>query len=208
MGAAFVLAPFSSTTARAEGVTHLKFLQVLAQVTGESSQFSSSSSAADYSNWARAKGISPSGGWQANAALSRDALAQALVQLLNLNANKYGGDPIRTLAREGIPISSIDPAKITAVELKALIEQTMVQNRLNAIKQNNGQRKGDDGNLGNGDDNTDGHQHGPPQGPDPDHKITICHKGHTITVDKHSLRAHLAHGDTIGACIITTAQNP
>src|SRR5437868_4819900 len=33
------------------------------------------------------------------------------------------------------------------------------------------------------------------------HKITICHKGHvTITVDDAALDAHLAHGDTIGAC--------
>jgi hypothetical protein len=31
-------------------------------------------------------------------------------------------------------------------------------------------------------------------------KVTICHKGHTITVSKHALRAHLKHGDTLGAC--------
>src|SRR5205814_1762045 len=32
------------------------------------------------------------------------------------------------------------------------------------------------------------------------HKVTICHKGHTITIDEHALPAHLRHGDTIGAC--------
>lgn len=33
-----------------------------------------------------------------------------------------------------------------------------------------------------------------------DHKVTICHKGHTIKVDKHSLGAHFKHGDKLGAC--------
>ena len=31
-------------------------------------------------------------------------------------------------------------------------------------------------------------------------KVTICHKGTTITVGRPSLRAHLAHGDTEGPC--------
>ena len=31
-------------------------------------------------------------------------------------------------------------------------------------------------------------------------KITICHKGHTIRISRSALPAHLAHGDTIGAC--------
>ncbi len=31
-------------------------------------------------------------------------------------------------------------------------------------------------------------------------KITICHKGKTIKVDESAVAAHLAHGDTLGAC--------
>lgn len=31
-------------------------------------------------------------------------------------------------------------------------------------------------------------------------KVTICHKGKTITVSKHAARAHLRHHDTLGAC--------
>jgi hypothetical protein len=31
-------------------------------------------------------------------------------------------------------------------------------------------------------------------------KETICHKGHTITISKSAEPAHIAHGDTIGAC--------
>ncbi len=29
---------------------------------------------------------------------------------------------------------------------------------------------------------------------------TLCHHGHTITVDEHAIAAHLAHHDTCGAC--------
>ena len=36
-------------------------------------------------------------------------------------------------------------------------------------------------------------------------KVTICHKGHVvITIAKEALDAHLAHGDSIGACVVTT----
>ena len=31
-------------------------------------------------------------------------------------------------------------------------------------------------------------------------KVTICHKGHTITISQAALPAHLRQGDTIGAC--------
>ncbi len=31
-------------------------------------------------------------------------------------------------------------------------------------------------------------------------KVTICHKGKTITVGQPAVRAHVRHGDTVGAC--------
>jgi hypothetical protein len=31
-------------------------------------------------------------------------------------------------------------------------------------------------------------------------KVTLCHKGHTITVARPAVRAHLRHGDTLGSC--------
>ena len=34
-------------------------------------------------------------------------------------------------------------------------------------------------------------------------KVTICHRGHTITVAAAALKAHLAHGDTVGPCQVT-----
>ena len=35
-------------------------------------------------------------------------------------------------------------------------------------------------------------------------KVKMCHKGHTITVGEPAVKAHLHHGDTMGAC--TAAQ--
>jgi hypothetical protein len=32
------------------------------------------------------------------------------------------------------------------------------------------------------------------------HKVTLCHKGHTIRVAPPAVKAHLKHGDKLGAC--------
>lgn len=34
----------------------------------------------------------------------------------------------------------------------------------------------------------------------------MCHKGHTISIDRHAVDAHLRHGDRLGAC--TTPATP
>jgi len=85
-------------------LTQLEGLQWLAQVSGDSSQFSASSTAADYIQWARVKGLNPNGGWQPNATLTREVLAQILVQLLKISPNKLGADYVKILEREGIII--------------------------------------------------------------------------------------------------------
>ena len=36
-------------------------------------------------------------------------------------------------------------------------------------------------------------------------KVTICHKGHTITIAQPALPAHLRHGDTVGPCSVAGA---
>jgi hypothetical protein len=33
-----------------------------------------------------------------------------------------------------------------------------------------------------------------------DHKVAMCHNGHTIRIDKHAVQAHKKLGDTMGAC--------
>ena len=37
-------------------------------------------------------------------------------------------------------------------------------------------------------------------------KVTICHKGKTIKVSKHAVRAHLRHHDTLGPCATVKAK--
>src|SRR4051812_686052 len=89
LSAAFILAPLGTMTAKADGapVTQFHYLQTIAQISGASGQFSSSSTAADYAHWAQSKGINPTGGWNPSATLTKSALAQTLVQILNLNPN-------------------------------------------------------------------------------------------------------------------------
>jgi hypothetical protein len=36
-------------------------------------------------------------------------------------------------------------------------------------------------------------------------RVTLCHRGHTITVAQPAVRAHLAHGDSLGACGVVDA---
>ena len=38
-------------------------------------------------------------------------------------------------------------------------------------------------------------------------KVTICHKGKTIKVSKHAVRAHLRHHDTLGPCSTVKAKH-
>lgn len=108
LGAVIGFAALSPATAQANskpnGITQLEFLKWMSQVIGDKDQFNANSTATDYVNWAKVKGMNPSSGWQPNATLQREALAQILVQLFNLNPKKYGGDFIRILAREGIEL--------------------------------------------------------------------------------------------------------
>jgi uncharacterized membrane protein len=39
-----------------------------------------------------------------------------------------------------------------------------------------------------------------PSPPSSGHKVLVCHKGHTISIDRNALKAHLKHGDKLGPC--------
>src|SRR5258708_6349387 len=129
LGAAFILAPM----AKADGVTQFQYLQTIAQISGASGQFSSSSTAADYVHWAQSKGINPTGGWQPGATLSKSALSQTLVQILNLNPNKFGGDYARILVREGIDLSGVGDS-VTKDNLVSLLDQPQVATLIGPVQ--------------------------------------------------------------------------
>jgi hypothetical protein len=103
-GVACVAVLLTPTSASAGSVTQLKYLQTLAQLTGDAGQFSAGALPTDYTQWARTRGIEPTGGWKTTTKLSSDVLAESLVQLYGLNPRKYGGDSYRILEREGIVI--------------------------------------------------------------------------------------------------------
>jgi hypothetical protein len=48
--------------------------------------------------------------------------------------------------------------------------------------------------------NFEASQPAPPPPPNQGHKVTVCHNGHTISIDRHALPAHLRLHDTMGPC--------
>lgn len=96
------LGAFLPADATAAGVSQLGYLQTLAQLTGDSSQFPEGANGSDYVKWARNKGMVID--WNTRGGLSSDLLAKSLVLLFRLNPNKYGGDQYRILEKEGIVV--------------------------------------------------------------------------------------------------------
>ena len=66
---------------------------------------------------------------------------------------------------------------------------------------NDGKHDGKDDGKDDDDDGKDDGHHGDR------HKVTICHKGHTLHIPRRALRAHLKHGDTLGPCNISPHKN-
>jgi hypothetical protein len=148
------LIPFSL---QAKGVTQLAFLQKLVQLSGDSGQFGAGASAQDFIQWAQAKGMNPPGGWNPGANLSKAEVAQLLVQLLNLNPKKGGGDYIRILQREGIELEE----EITPQTIAVIFDGPRIPRVGSPTKPNNG--------IGNGDQpppphNPNGNPHVNPPG--------------------------------------------
>ena len=122
VGAACYFSVLSPTIASAGSVSQLKYLQTIAQLTGDSGQFSASSGASDYVQWARNKGMVLD--WNTKGKLSSDVVAQSLVQLFGLNPRKYGGDYYRILEREGIVIER--SSTVSSESLAALVDNPVV----------------------------------------------------------------------------------
>jgi len=84
-------------------MTQKQYLQRMANICGT---LSGSATDADLINWARGKGLSPTGGWNLGANLTKDVMAQTMVQLLKLDPGKGNRDPVGILDREGIVIGT------------------------------------------------------------------------------------------------------
>jgi hypothetical protein len=102
-----VLSPTTTAAAELTGATQLQYLQLLVVLTGEAPWFPANATANDYVQWARNNGMNPQGGWQPNALLTTDVMAETLVELLGLNPRKQNGNYYLTLARDGINLQPV-----------------------------------------------------------------------------------------------------
>ncbi len=128
-------------------MTQLEYLQWMTQLCGET--MGSTATAADYVAWARGKGMNPTGGWQPGSILSKDVLAQTLVQILGVNGRKVGQDYARILERTyGIVLPA--SSQIGRTDFVPLIDNLMFNSPLVAKAGNpHSPWKGNNG-VGNG----------------------------------------------------------
>lgn len=119
---AAVLSPSSVSAATDDSATQLKYLQLMVVLTGEAPWFPAGATSRDYIQWARNNGMRPTGGWDAEAPITTDIIAQTLVQLLGYNPRAYGagGDFYLTLSVQGINLQKMDA--VSSAWLMAFID--------------------------------------------------------------------------------------
>jgi hypothetical protein len=126
-----ILAGAPSVAKAAPPTSQLTYIQYLVQLCGDSGQFKNTSSPQDYLQWAQGKGMIPTGGWNITGKLTRDVLAQTLVQLYGLNSKKSGGDYVRILLREGINVGDND--EISRRDLISIFDDALFLSRLGRV---------------------------------------------------------------------------
>jgi hypothetical protein len=162
-----LVASLAVLSPNASAITQLEYLQIMVQVSGDGASFSASSTPADFVQWARNRGLEPSGGWNANASLTPGQLAESLVHLYGLNVHKLGGDFFRILEREGISIDR-SSSQVTRTMLANLLDNVGFQSRQAVIARSshtdhgngNGHGNDDDDDDDDDDDNDDNNGHG------------------------------------------------
>jgi hypothetical protein len=145
LGLAVFLSAAGSVALADSTLTQQQYIQWMASICGE--KLPGSTSGQDLINWARGKGMNPSGGWQLNAKLSKDVVAQTVVQLLNLAPRKGVFDANRILEREGIIVTSNNG--LVGVKDMAQLVNTGFGARVNGNSNGNGNANG------HGDDDDD-----------------------------------------------------
>ena len=105
---AAILSPRVASAEAGDEATQLKYLQLMVVLTGEAPWFPANATSRDYVQWARNNGMRPTGGWNPDAPVTTDIIAQTLVQLLGYNPRRYGGDFYRTLNVQGINLQKMD----------------------------------------------------------------------------------------------------
>ena len=110
LGAAFFLTAAASS-AKADTMTQLEYLQFLAALS--KADLGPNPTPQDYVNWALAQGLRPDGGWQPDAKLHKQVVAQTVAQLLNIAPRKKGGNYVQLLAQNGITVPNANQVSRT-----------------------------------------------------------------------------------------------
>jgi hypothetical protein len=101
LGAVFFLSAAAST-AKANTMTQLEYLQFLVALSGE--DLGPNPTPQDYVNWALSRGLRPDGGWQPEAQLAKQVVAQTVAQMLNIIPRKNVGNYVALLAQNGVHV--------------------------------------------------------------------------------------------------------
>ena len=129
LGAVLFTGLMHPTAAKAEAgvaISQLEYLQWLVQLSGDTGQFTAAATPNTYVDWARSRNMLPTGGWQPTAVLTRDVLAQTLVQFYNMKVQK-NADFVRTLQREGIQVP--DAVTISRESFVSMVDEFGFQSR-------------------------------------------------------------------------------
>jgi len=145
-------------------MTQQEYLQSIAKVCGTS--LPAPVAGGDLIAWARAKGMNPTAGWNLSAKLTKEVMAQTLVQLLNLTPPGSGNsDALWVLERQGIAIPTRG-GYVTHQNFRRVIEGGIAS----CANRGGGHDDHDDhdGHGGRGDDDDDDDDgHGRPTGTKP-----------------------------------------
>lgn len=118
--------PVAAKAEAGVAISQLEYLQWLVQLSGDTGQFTAAATPNAYVDWARSRNMLPTGGWQPTALLSRDVLAQTLVQFYNMKVKK-DADFVRTLQREGIQVP--DAVTISREAFVSMVDEFGFQSR-------------------------------------------------------------------------------
>ena len=103
-------------------MTQQQYLQSLAHICGDA--LPASATHADLIAWARGKGMNPAGGWNLQTNLTKEVMAQTLVQLWDLAPTKSNADAVRILERRGIVIPTT-AGQVTPRDFKHAIDSSL-----------------------------------------------------------------------------------
>ncbi len=123
-------------------------------------------------------------------------------------AHGYNMDQMNLLPVELLERDITIHQPLTDAEIYAALHPPVEDVVAEEVHTNNGNGNAGNGNNGNSSHDNNGNSNHENNGnngnegnaPPQEEKVTICHKGNTISIDAVSVPDHLGHGDTLGAC--------